>query len=197
MQNQASTENIKLRDWVAWAVIAAIALLIMKFEFPVIPMIPYLKMDFSDVVVAMSTIIFGPLGGTMVALFKSLLNYLISGANLLSLIGDTAAFLASIAFALPMYYLAKKHPDKNSAKIWGIVVGILGLTIVMSILNAFVLTPMYLKFANFKLPNGMLSYIFTAIVPFNLAKGLVNGVIVFILWKSVIPQLQKYVARHF
>lgn len=82
MQKEASTEKIKLRYWVAWAVIAAIAFLIMKFEFPVIPVIPYLKMDFSDVVVAMSTLIFGPLGGTMVAFFKSLLNYLISGANI-------------------------------------------------------------------------------------------------------------------
>lgn len=197
MQKEASTEKIKLRYWVAWAVIAAIAFLIMKFEFPVIPVIPYLKMDFSDVIVAMSTFIFGPLGGTMVALFKSLINYLISGANILSLIGDTAAFLASIAFALPMYYLAKKHTDKNSYKILGIVVGILSMTIVMSVMNAFILTPMYIKFANFTLPHGMLSYIFTAIVPFNLAKGVVNGVIVFALWKSVIPQLRKYVARHF
>ncbi|MCI1289975.1 MAG: ECF transporter S component [Lactobacillus sp.] len=197
MQKEASTEKIKLRYWVAWAVIAAIAFLIMKFEFPVIPVIPYLKMDFSDVIVAMSTFIFGPLGGTMVAFFKSLINYLISGANILSLIGDTAAFLASIAFALPMYYLSKKHPDKNSYKILGIIVGILSMTIVMSVMNAFILTPMYVKFANFTLPHGMLSYIFTAIVPFNLAKGLVNGVIVFALWKSVIPQLRKYVARHF
>jgi riboflavin transporter FmnP len=96
-----------------------------------------------------------------------------------------------------MYYLSKKHPDKNSSKIIGIAVGIIGLTIVMSVMNAFILTPMYVKFANFTLPHGMMSYIFTAIVPFNLAKGLVNGVIVFLLWKSVIPQLQKYVLRHF
>jgi riboflavin transporter FmnP len=198
MQNKSTAKNkAGLSSWLAWAIIAALAFLVMKFEFPLIPMIPYLKMDFSDVIIVLSTFIFGPLGGTMVALFKCLLSYLISGANILSLVGDLAAFFASMSFALPIYYISKRDEKSNGRKIWGIVVGIICLTIVMSVLNAFVLTPMYIKFSGFKLQAGMLNYIFTAIVPFNLAKGLVNGILVFILMKTVMPQLEKYAARRF
>ena len=197
MQNNKSTAKTGLSSWLAWAIIAALAFLVMKFEFPIIPMIPYLKMDFSDVIIVLATFIFGPLGGTMVALFKCLLSYLISGANILSLVGDVAAFFASMSFALPIYYFTKSDEKSTARKIWGIIVGIICLTIVMSVLNAFVLTPMYIKFSGFKLQAGMLNYIFTAIVPFNLAKGLVNGILVFILMKTVLPQLEKYAARRF
>ncbi len=196
MQRKA-TENVKLSYWISWAMIAAIAFLVMKFEFPVIPMLGYLKMDFSDVIVTISALVFGPFGGVMVALFKGLLGYLISGANILSLVGEVAAFLASVAFILPIYYIAGHGEVKNSRRILGILAGIIGLTVVMSVANAFVLTPLYVKFSGFVLPKGMLNYIFTAIVPFNLVKGAINGIIVFILMKTAIPQLKHFVAKRF
>ncbi len=197
MQRKTSLSHVRLAYWLAWAMIGALAFLIMKFEVPIIPGFDYLKMDFSDSLVALSTLVFGPLGGTMIALFKSLLSLFISGFNPISMVGQLAAFLASLAYILPFYYISKKHEDKVRYQVLGLVVGTIALTIVMSLANYFVLTPMYISLMGFKLNSSLLTYIVSAIVPFNLIKGLINSIVVLILAETLLPVLEKFVKRNF
>lgn len=217
-----------LTNWIAYAMIGAIAFVIMKFEFPVMPGVTFLKMDFSDVVVVISTFIFGPVGGCVVAFIKSFVSLLFSGFALPSLVGDLAAFLASMAFALPFYYIAGsvKEEDRKSLKgyllpILGLVVGTICLALVMSLANAFVLTPVYaytsvpqatsmhmnygqlLSFTEKVYLGKMLhipsmsGYIFGIIAPFNLIKGAINSVVVYILFESVLKTIKPFVVKHF
>ena len=197
MQRKENVSSYSLSYWISWAMIGALAFLIMKLEVPIIPGFDYLKMDFSDALVALSTLVFGPVGGIMIALFKGVLSLAISGFNLLSLVGQVAAFLACLAYILPFYYISKNHNEKVGYQILGLVVGTLCLTIVMSLANYFVLTPLYIKFAGFKLGANMLAYIVSAIVPFNIVKGCINGVIVVLLAKTVLPPFKSFVRRHF
>ncbi|GAF39122.1 substrate-specific component RibU of riboflavin ECF transporter [Agrilactobacillus composti DSM 18527 = JCM 14202] len=69
------------------------------------------KSDLSDLVVLIGTFIYGPTGGIAIAFVRSLLHFLTSGGNLPSLIGDTASFIASTVFLLPMYYVLRKHSN--------------------------------------------------------------------------------------
>ena len=197
MQRKTSLSHVRLAYWLAWAMIGALAFLIMKIEVPIIPGFDYLKMDFSDSLVALSTLVFGPLGGTMIALFKSLLSLFISGFNPISMIGQLAAFLASSAYILPFYFISKKHEDKVKYQIFGLIVGTLALTVVMSLANYFVLTPMYISLMGFKLNSSLLTYVVSAIIPFNLIKGLINSIVVLILAKTLLPVLEKFVRRNF
>ena len=197
MQRKTSLSHVRLAYWLAWAMIGALAFLIMKIEVPIIPGFDYLKMDFSDSLVALSTLVFGPLGGTMIALFKSLLSLFISGFNPISMIGQLAAFLASLANILPFYFISKKHEDKAKYQIFGLIVGTLALTVVMSLANYFVLTPMYISLMGFKLNSSLLTYVVSAIIPFNLIKGLINSIVVLILAKTLLPVLEKFVKRNF
>ena len=197
MQRKTSLSHVRLAYWLAWAMIGALAFLIMKIEVPIIPGFDYLKMDFSDSLVALSTLVFGPLGGTMIALFKSLLSLFISGFNPISMNGQLAAFLASLAYILPFYFISKKHEDKAKYQIFGLIVGTLALTVVMSLANYFVLTPMYISLMGFKLNSSLLTYVVSAIIPFNLIKGLINSIVVLILAKTLLPVLEKFVKRNF
>lgn len=197
MQRKTSLSHVRLAYWLAWAMISALAFLIMKIEVPIIPGFDYLKMDFSDSLVALSTLVFGPLGGTMIALFKSLLSLFISGFNPISMIGQLAAFLANLAYILPFYFISKKHEDKAKYQIFGLIVGTLALTVVMSLANYFVLTPMYISLMGFKLNSSLLTYVVFAIIPFNLIKGLINSIVVLILAKTLLPVLEKFVKRNF
>ena len=61
MQRKTSLSHVRLAYWLAWAMIGALAFLIMKFEVPIIPGFDYLKMDFSDSLVALSTLVFWPI----------------------------------------------------------------------------------------------------------------------------------------
>ena len=197
MQRKTSVSSYSLSYWLSWAMIGALAFLIMKFEVPIIPGFDYLKIDFSDALVALSTLVFGPVGGVMIALCKSLISLVLSGFNLLSIVGQIAAFLASLAYILPFYFISKKHENKAAYQILGLVVGTICLTVIMSLANYFILTPLYISFAGFKLSGSLLNYVLVAIIPFNLVKGLVNSIIVFALAKTVLPVFEKFVNRHF
>ncbi|CAH1706352.1 Riboflavin transporter [Lactobacillus delbrueckii subsp. delbrueckii] len=215
-------------NWLAYAMIGAIAFLVMKFEFPIMPGVSFLKMDFSDVIVVITTFIFGIGGGVAVAAIKCLLSLIFAGFALPSLVGELAALLASMAFALPFYFLAGsvKEEDRKSLKGYllpalGLLLGVLSLTVVMALTNQFLLTPVYaytsvpqaagmhmsyaqlLTFTEQTYLGKMLhipsmsSYIMGIIVPFNLIKGAINSVVVYILFESVLKTIKPFVIKHF
>ena len=224
--NRRSAKSVS--NWIAYAMIGAIAFIVMKFEFPIMPGVAFLKMDFSDVIVVISSFVFGPAGGAAVAFIKGFVSLLFSGFALPSLVGQLAAFLASMAFALPFYYIAGsvKDEDRKSAKgyllpVLGLAVGTLCLTAVMSLSNWFLLTPVYaytsvpqaasmhmnyaqlLQFTEKTYLGQMLhipsmsSYIFGIIAPFNLIKGAINSVVVYVLFASVLKTIKPFVRKHF
>lgn len=215
-------------NWLAYAMIGAIAFVVMKFEFPIMPGVSFLKMDFSDVIVVITTFIFGIGGGVAVAAIKCLLSLIFAGFALPSLVGELAALLASMAFALPFYFLAGsvKEEDRKSLKGYllpalGLLLGVLSLTVVMALANQFLLTPVYaytsvpqaagmhmsyaqlLTFTEQTYLGKMLhipsmsSYIMGIIVPFNLIKGAINSVVVYILFESVLKTIKPFVIKHF
>lgn len=215
-------------NWLAYAMIGAIAFVVMKFEFPIMPGVSFLKMDFSDVIVVITTFIFGIGGGVAVAAIKCLLSLIFAGFALPSLVGELAAFLASMAFALPFYFLAGsvKEEDRKSLKGYllpalGLLLGVLSLTVVMALTNQFLLTPVYaytsvpqaagmhmsyaqlLTFTEQTYLGKMLhipsmsSYIMGIIVPFNLIKGAIISVVVYILFESVLKTIKPFVIKHF
>lgn len=215
-------------NWLAYAMIGAIAFVVMKFEFPIMPGVSFLKMDFSDVIVVITTFIFGIGGGVAVAAIKCLLSLIFAGFALPSLVGELAALLASMAFALPFYFLAGsvKEEDRKSLKGYllpalVLLLGVLSLTVVMALTNQFLLTPVYaytsvpqaagmhmsyaqlLTFTEQTYLGKMLhipsmsSYIMGIIVPFNLIKGAINSVVVYILFESVLKTIKPFVIKHF
>lgn len=215
-------------NWLAYAMIGAIAFVVMKFEFPIMPGVSFLKMDFSDVIVVITTFIFGIGGGVAVAAIKCLLSLIFAVFALPSLVGELAAFLASMAFALPFYFLtgSVKEEDRKSLKGYllpalGLLLDVLSLTVVMALTNQFLLTPVYaytsvpqaagmhmsyaqlLTFTEQTYLGKMLhipsmsSYIMGIIVPFNLIKGAINSVVVYILFESVLKTIKPFVIKHF
>lgn len=226
--NNRKTSSKSISNWIAYAMIGAIAFIVMKFEFPIMPGVSFLKMDFSDVIVVITTFIFGIGGGVAVAAIKCLLSLIFAGFALPSLVGELAAFLASMAFALPFYFLAGsvKEEDRKSLKGYllpalGLLLGVLSLTLVMALTNQFLLTPVYaytsvpqaagmhmsyaqlLTFTEQTYLGKMLhipsmsSYIMGIIVPFNLIKGAINSVVVYILFESVLKTIKPFVIKHF
>lgn len=95
------------------------------------------------------------------------------------------------------------------------------MTVVMALTNQFLLTPVYaytsvpqaagmhmsyaqlLTFTEQTYLGKMLhipsmsSYIMDIIVPFNLIKGAINSVVVYILFESVLKTIKPFVIKHF
>lgn len=211
---------------VAYTLIGTIAYVLMLLEIP-LPVTSFLKFDFSDVVITIGTFLFGPLPGIFIAFVRMLINLIYKGFALPSLVGQSAAFLASISFALPFYYLTrninkdeKSFTKKHLKPILGIVLGIIAMAFVLSVLNALVLTPFYAATTVPNLPTihgysgllaftekvylgkllhipSMSAYIFGIIVPFNLLKGAINGTVVYLLFETVLRTIKPFVRKNF
>lgn len=220
-------QNSGLTNLIAYALIGAIAFVVMKFEFPLIPGVGFLKFDFSDVVITIGTFLFGVWPGVIITLIRSLLSLIFTGFALPSLVGQLAAFLASLSFAIPFYLCAKNVTRENYhtkkgilLPLCGLVIGILAMTVVLALANAFLITPVYAVSSMANLPRinnyqdlynftvknylgqllhlpSMNAYIFGIIVPFNLIKGVINSVIVYILFAATLKNIKPFVQKKF
>lgn len=225
--SNARRESSNLANIIAYALIGAIAFVVMKIEFPIMPGVGFLKFDFSDVVITVGTFLFGAGPGIFIAFIRTLISLIFSGFSLPSLVGQLAAFLATLSFALPFYYISRGITAKNRKTtrgllmpIVGLVIGIVAMTAVMSLANAFVLTPVYAITSIANVPNisgyadlynftvkvylgqllhlpSMSAYVFGIIVPFNLLKGVINAVVVYILFESVLKSVKPFVEKRF
>ncbi|MGV1143220.1 ECF transporter S component [Staphylococcus aureus] len=121
------------------SMLSAIAFVLTFIKFPIPFLPPYLTLDFSDVPSLLATFTFGPVAGIVVALVKNLLNYLFSMGDP---VGPFANFLAGASFLLTAYAIYKNKRSTKSL-ITGLIIATIVMTIVLSILNYFVLLPLY------------------------------------------------------
>lgn len=197
--------NTNTRKLLQIAIIGALAYILMFFAFPIIPFIPYIKVDFSDVPILLLTIIQGPLSGIAAAFIRSILHYIQTGGDAGYPIGDLASFLATISFILPVYYIIKpklltrgqanipkaRISQNKGRMLFGYLCSILSLTIVMSLLNYYVITPFYMAMMNFPIPN-MGEYILKGIIPFNIIKGILVSAVAHVILVKILPLLSKH-----
>ncbi|KRL58416.1 hypothetical protein FC69_GL000286 [Latilactobacillus fuchuensis DSM 14340 = JCM 11249] len=174
------------------AMLGAISFIVMFFEFPIILAFPFLKVDFSDVIVLLGTFIYGPLGGIGVAVIRSVLHFIMTGASLPSLVGDFAGVLASIFYLLPFYYLFKRQKSVVKGQIFAGVVSSISMTIVMVLANWLFILPLYIRLMGLNLGMSTLQYVLIGLVPFNLIKGGLVTVVFGILYLRILPWLKQH-----
>lgn len=159
------------RQSVMVALLGAIAFLLMFLEFPVIPVVSYLKLDFSDVPVLIGTIIDGPITGIMIAVVKCLLHGLVHGFAPVELLGLGADFCSSLALILPFAWSFRRMKDVKHALWVGSVIATTLLTVVMTTFNYYVLTPAYMEMFAWHPSLPIKELMLVGVLPFNLLKG--------------------------
>ncbi|KRM90998.1 ECF transporter S component [Liquorilactobacillus cacaonum] len=171
------------RRYVISASLAGISYLLMFLSFVVIPLVPYMKVDFSDIPILFGMFILGPLGGIEIALIRSILYFLISGPSLDNLIGVATNFIASLTLTLPIFFTLRNH---HAVNFWNIIrsimFGTLSLTVILSLANYFVFMPLYMSILGMKLSMPLAKFVLIGIVPFNLIKGLLVGIVFWVLF---------------
>ena len=182
--------------------LSAIAIVLMLFEIP-LPFAPsFYEIDFSEVPVLVGCFAMGPWAGAMIELIKILLNLAING-TMTAGVGEFANFLIGCAFVIPAGIIYRKMHSRKGAII-GMVSGTLIMTILGCFLNAYLRLPAYSK--AFELPmdaligmgtavnahiNGLLTFVVFAVAPFNLLKGVLVSLIVFLIYKKISPILHQ------
>lgn len=183
--------NTKTQTMVTTALLASFSYVLLFLEIPVLPGFDWLKLDFSDIPILIGSFILGPLPAIMVAFIRSLLNFLVKGGgNILSLIGNTTGFLASVIFMLPIYKMVKKE-NSNKNLIIGMLISSVSLIVFMSIANYFVITPMYISVLGIDFGISVQEMVLYGIIPFNIIKSIIVSVVFFVTYKKLLPSIEK------
>ncbi|MBN1066802.1 ECF transporter S component [Clostridium botulinum] len=178
--NKNTNKTIKI------SLLSALALILMYFEFPVIPIFPWLKIDLSDVPALLGAFGFGPLAGVVIELIKNILILLIKGSQS-GFVGEFANFLVGVSLVLPAGIIYKRNKSKKSA-ILGMALGGICIEIVGIISNVYLLLPAYGMHMN---SAELLKYVTVGLIPFNGIKAIIVSILTYILYKKVSVSIFK------
>lgn len=128
------------------AMLSALGFVLMAFaQFPY-PFAPWLKVEVSELMTIIAYALYGLPGGLSVALIKTLLNLAVHGPVGLG-IGDLTAFITSCVFILGLFltsHVLKWFKKGLGFRVLSYVFITLLVSIVLTMLNAIVITPSYL-----------------------------------------------------
>lgn len=165
------------------SMLSAISFVLMFLKFPLPFMPPYLTIDFSDVPALIGLFTVGPAGAVLIELIKNLLNF---AANPVEPVGPAANFIAGASFVLTAYYAGSRN------KWVGLVAATLVMTLVMSLMNYFVLLPLYGMITNLTdITNNLKAIVSASIIPFNIIKGLIVSIIFMLIFRPLLPVIEK------
>lgn len=184
------------------AILAALAFVLMMFQFP-LPFAPsFYQLDFSEVPVLIGSFALGPMCGVAIECLKIVLHILFVGTTT-AYVGDIANFIIGIAFIIPSSLIYRHNKTKMSACI-GMLTGTVCMSFIGALLNYAVLIPLYSKLfgisissilqmgqAIYPFISNMFVFVCVCVVPFNLFKGIIVSVLTLVIYKRVSPLLHQ------
>ena len=182
--------------------LSGLAVVLMLFEIPLWFAPGFYKMDLSEVVVAIGAFSMGPVAGIIIEAIKVLLNLVING-TITGGVGELANFVIGCCFIVPAALLYRHKKNLKNA-ILGLCLGTVLMAACGGLVNAYILLPAYCAAFGWPMEqiismgnavNGSITnlttFIFWAVVPFNLVKGIVSSALTLLLYKRVSPILHK------
>lgn len=204
----STTFNRKRRNWVSTrtititALLASISYILAFFEFPV-PLSPsFARMDLSDIPALIGAFALGPATGVIIELIKNVLQLLSTST---AGIGELANFLIGASYVWIAGFIYKYKRTKKGA-ISAYIISSIVMGVVAMIVNYFILLPLFETFmpldqliASFSefLPfiQTKLDVVLYNVLPFNVIKGLVVGLVTMVVYKKLTPVLKGETSR--
>lgn len=194
-------KKTNLKYTVKIALLSAIAVVVMFFEFPIVFIAPnFYKLDLSEAVILMGGFALGPLAAVLMELLKNILNLFLDGTTT-GFVGEFANFVTGCCLTLPAALIYKYKKNIKGALL-GMLIGTLSLGIMGGLINYFVMLPMYSAFMPLetiielgsnitKFIHDKFTFVLFAVVPFNLVKGILCSLISLLLYKRLSKILHK------
>lgn len=191
-KGERNMKKMNVRTLVSIGMLSSIAYVLMLLNFPLPPFPNFLMIDFSDLPALVAALVFGPLAGILVELFKNVLDYMMTGSATGVPVGNIANFVAGILFILPTYYIYQKLKTKKGMSL-ALAAGTISMGVLMSILNYYVFLPAYTFFLNAPAMSGpeTRQFVVNAILPFNVVKG----VIISLIFMAVFAKMQTWINK--
>ena len=195
---QRRSKSFSLDRMVKVGILAGISYLLMFIQLPIPIAPPFMKVDLADVPALIGGFAMGPLYGVLIQLIKNVLNL---SKTMTGGVGELSNFVVGSTFVLVSSLIYRdKKTRKNS--ILALVLGVIAMSAVATLSNAFVVFPIYGKVMNVELEafaamipgNNLVSNYLTmmvfSIAPYNRIKGAVEAIATQLLYKRISPILK-------
>lgn len=190
-------KKFSTRTMVLTAMLAAVAGVLMSFEFSVPMMPPFYKVDLSDLPSVIALFSLGPYSAAAVEVIKLLVKLVTVGTNTMY-VGELANLLGIALFVVPTWLIYKKLGQTRKAAIAALAID-LPIRIAFScFLNACITLPLYAKAMGLSLNEVVLTvgavnpliqnlplFIILATIPFNLIKVFLNYFLGYLLYDKM------------
>lgn len=176
--------------------LSAIASVLMIFEIPLWFAPAFYEIDISEVPVLIGGFALGPLAGVLIEVVKNLVKVAVTGTTTGG-VGEFANFLIGCSFVLPSALYYRRNKGKKGALI-SMIIGAVSMTIIGSLLNAYILLPVYAKAFGIPIdgliemgtainPNitSLNTFVMLVVAPFNMLKGVIVSGITFAIYKKI------------
>lgn len=201
--NTDGKTRVGIREIAIIGMLGAIATLLMLFEIP-LPFAPsFYEIDLSEVPVLIGCFAMGPVAGVFIELVKIVLNFVING-TVTAGVGELANFCIGCSFCVPAGMIYRRKKTKKGATI-GLISGTLIMTLLGCFINAYIMLPVYSKAFGIPLEGlvemgtkvnpgitDLSTFVMFAVAPFNLLKGILVSVIVFLIYKRISPIIKRH-----
>lgn len=174
-----TTISANTRKLTTMAMLAALAIvLVAVIHFPLIPAAPFLEYDPADIPIFIGTFLFGPAAGLgLTAVVCVIQGITVSATS--GIIGIIMHFFATGTFVvLAGAFYAKRHT--RTGALGALAIGTLAMTAVMCVCNL-IFTPLFMGGS----VGEVIEMLLPAIIPFNLAKAVINSVITYLVYKPI------------
>ncbi len=165
-------------------VMTAVAYLITLVSFPIFPVAPFLKLDFSFAVMLLVGYMLGPLSATIVALVVNLLGSIGSLGGITGAVANTSTAIVFVVVPALLYKFKKGFKWVVLALV---ICSILEIVVAL-IANRYINYPLYFK----DLAKSQFEIHFWFLVAFNAIKCVSNGLITILLYKRLKNLLGKF-----
>lgn len=191
----------RLSKLIKVAVLSAMAFIIMFIEIP-LPLFPeFLKIDLSDIPALLGAFSMGPIAGVAVEVIKNVLHFILNGKT--AGVGELANVTVGAVYAFTAGIIYKRKKSRKNA-ILSLGIGVIVMSVVASVLNYYVFLPLYETVLNFPIAaivatgaklnssiTNLNTFVVYSILPFNIIKGIVESIVIFLVYKKISPILHK------
>lgn len=189
-------KTMKTRNMVSIAMLSAVAVVLMLFEFPLPFLPPFYKIDASELPVIIGAFAMGPWAGALIELIKILLNLLLDGTTT-AFVGEFANFLIGCSYVVPASLVYYYRKSKKNALL-GLILGTVTCAVVGCLLNAYLLLPAYSKAFHMEIDaliamgtaankaiDSMFTFVLFATAPLNILKCGLVSVFTMLIYKPI------------
>ena len=187
--------DLNTRNLVKIAMLAAVAFVLMLLSFPLAAIFPpFLKLDVSEVPALLGGFALGPMAGVLIVLVKNILILLIRGTDA-QYVGELSNFIVGSCIVIPASIIYMRNKTKGNA-VWGLVAGIIMMTIGACISNYYLVLPLYqhlfllnleqiIALSPLTIVKDMKTFILFAIAPITF-EGIVVSIVTMLVYKKLV-----------